>query len=60
MLILQRKWGQRIVLLVAGREIWVELTKNKAGHTCFGVTADPDVKVYREEVYECDTPRKEQ
>jgi sRNA-binding carbon storage regulator CsrA len=50
-LILTRKVGERICITVPdGREVWVEVIEKQHGGLCLGVTADPDIRVDREEV----------
>ena len=50
MLILGRKLGERIRLVVNGVTIWVEVNRIAANDVRIGITAPPEVAIEREEI----------
>jgi carbon storage regulator CsrA len=50
MLILGRKLGERIRLMVNGIEIWVEVNRIAANDVRIGITAPSAVEIVREEI----------
>lgn len=50
MLVLTRRVGQRIVILVKGQVITVELLENLPNRAKFGFKAPDDVRILREEL----------
>jgi len=57
MLILGRKLGERIRLVVNGVTIWVEVNRIAANDVRVGITAPPAVEIVREEVIGRDAPQ---
>ncbi len=57
MLILGRKLGERIRLVVNGVTIWVEVNRIAAHDVRIGITAPPAVEIVREEVIGRDDPQ---
>jgi carbon storage regulator len=57
MLILGRKLGERIRLVVNGVTIWVEVNRIAANDVRIGITAPPAVEIVREEVIGRDAPQ---
>jgi len=57
MLILGRKLGERIRLVVNGVTIWVEVNRIAANDVRIGITAPPEVAIEREEIIGRDAPQ---
>ena len=57
MLILGRKLGERIRLVVNGVTIWVEVNRIAANDVRIGITAPPAVEIVREEIIGHDAPQ---
>ena len=58
MLILGRRLGERIRLVVNGVTIWVEVNRIAANDVRIGITAPPAVEIVREEVIGRDAPSR--
>ena len=58
MLILGRKLGERIRLVVNGVTIWVEVNRIAANDVRIGITAPPAVEIVREEVIGHEAPSR--
>jgi carbon storage regulator len=58
MLILGRKLGERIRLVVNGVTIWVEVNRIAANDVRIGITAPPAVEIVREEVIGQEAPSR--
>ena len=58
MLILGRKLGERIRLVVNGVTIWVEVNRIAANDVRIGITAPPVVEIVREEIIGRDAPSR--
>lgn len=52
MLCLGRRAGEKILILVDGREIWLTITSCQQDRCRIGIEAPPDVVVWREELLE--------
>jgi carbon storage regulator CsrA len=57
MLILGRKLGERIRLVVNGVTIWVEVNRIAANDVRIGITAPKEVAIEREEIIGRDDPQ---
>jgi carbon storage regulator CsrA len=57
MLILGRKLGERIRLVVNGVTIWVEVNRIGTHDVRIGITAPPEVAIEREEIIGRDDPQ---
>ncbi len=57
MLILGRKLGERIRLVVNGVTIWVEVNRIAANDCRIGIEAPPAVEIVREELLGRDDPQ---
>jgi len=58
MLILGRKLGERIRLVVNGVTIWVEVNRIAANDVRIGITAPPEVAIEREEIIGHEAPSR--
>jgi carbon storage regulator CsrA len=58
MLILGRKLGERIRLVVNGVTIWVEVNRIAANDVRIGITAPKEVAIEREEIIAHDAPSR--
>lgn len=50
LLVLSRRFGERIRVRVAGRDIWLEVVAFRNGQVRLGFIAPPDVQITREEL----------
>jgi len=58
MLILGRRLGERIRLVVNGVTIWVEVNRIAANDVRIGITAPKEVAIEREEIIGQDAPSR--
>lgn len=52
MLVLSRKVGQQIVVILGGQEVTIEVLKNRGKGVTLGIQAPTEVAVHREEVWQ--------